>query len=486
MSDNMPPQSNQPTQPIIVPNMPINPPPVNPIPIPVPAPVSKPVELPVEPPKKKNILKIVMFVVLGILGLLLIIFLIRTLVAKLKTNTTTAEITWWGLWEDQKIIQPLIDEYQQQNPKVKIKYILNSPQDYRERLTNAMAKGTGPDLFSFHNTWIPMFTKDLDPMPATVMGVTEFAQTYYPVVSSDLSVGSNIYGIPLGYDALTLYINDDLFNQAGLSAPKTWVDLRDAAKKLTKIENGAVVRSGVALGRTENVDHWQDILGLMLFQNGVDPSKPEGKKAEDALKYFCVFSAVDGVWNETLPSSTTAFANGQVAMYFGPSWRALNLKEINPNLHFTVVALPQLPKEDGSEADMAYASYWVQGVWNKSKNKTAAWNFLKYVSSKESLTKMFQTASVARGFGEAYPRTDMSQLMLDNPTLAPIVKLAPSAHSWYLMSRTYDGTTGINSQINKYYEDAVNGVCKGTLPAKAMEGLLPGITQVLKQYGLSK
>ena len=437
------------------------------------------------PPPKRAFPKKILFILVGLVVLVALAFVAKSFLGK-TTKTQTKELTWWGLWEDEAIITPLIQEYQTKNPNVKIKYVKNSPQDYRERLTNALAKGTGPDIFRFHNSWVPMFKQELDNVPASVMGGGEYAQTFYPVVLTDLTSGTGLVGIPLGYDALTLFINEDIFSQASMEPPTTWVELREKAKELTKKENGVITQAGVALGRVENVDHWPEILGLMLIQNGADLTNPQGKLAEDAITFFTIFSRVDGVWDETLPPSTAAFASGKLAMYFAPSWRAFNIREQNPDLKFKTIPLPQLPKEDPNEPDIAYATYWAEGVWTRSKNKTEAWDFLKFLISKSSLEKFYQTASSTRGFGEAYPRVDMKDLLLDHEVLGSVVKLAPNAQSWYLADRTFDGETGINSQINKYFEDAINAVNDDKEASRVIDTVASGVKQVLSQYGLAK
>ncbi|MFH1864084.1 MAG: extracellular solute-binding protein [bacterium] len=447
----------------------------------IPAEESKTVSVPPEP-KKQFPIKLIIIV-----GGVILLAVIALLLFKSFTNnkTNNIEITWWGLWEDNSVVSPLISEYEQANPKVKIKYINQSKQDYRERLTNALAKGEGPDIFRFHNTWVPMFRGNLDYVPSSVMNASDFAKDYYPVASSDLSSGTGFVGIPLEYDALTLYINEDIFALAAKEPPTTWDELKRLAIELTKKdEQGTIIQSGVALGRTENVDHWQEILGLMMLQNGANMTKPTGKLAEDALTFYTVFSSVDGVWDITLPSSTAAFAGGKLAMYFGPSWRSFNIMEQNPSLKFRTVPVPQLPKAGASNSDTTYATYWAEGVWAKSKNKAAAWDFLKFIATKESLTKLYANASRQRLFGEPYPRVDMADLLKEHPLLGSIITGAPYAQSWYLASRTFDGPTGINSLLSKYFEDAINAVNFGTPADKALEPVEQGVTQVLGQYGL--
>jgi len=301
-----------------------------------------------------------------------------------------------------------------------------------------------------------------------------------------LSNGNSIVGIPLGYDALTLFYNEDIFAKAGKTPPATWDDLRVLARELTiKDDQGVITQAGIALGRTENVDHWPEILALLMLQNNVDLSSPVGKNAEGALTFFTNFSLVDGVWDATLPPSTQAFAAGKLAMYIAPSWRYFEIKSSSPDLKFKTAIIPQVPKDNPSQPDITYATYWAQGVSAKSSNKTAAWDFLKFLSTQESMQKMFQSAATTRGFGQIYPRTDMAQLLSDHPILGPIVSQAPGAQSWFLASRTFDGATGINSQLANYFGDAINMVANGKGSAtQALTTCAQGIAQVLSQYRL--
>lgn len=467
----MPPQNNDPNQA------------QNPVPVQEPAGTSPQPETPIIPPApKRKFPKALIFAAIGLLVVILGVVAFFFLRSK-KTNV--GEITWWGLWEDENIVAPLISEYEASHPNVKINYVKQSPRDYRERLTNALAKGQGPDIFRFHNTWVPMLTSDLDTLPSSVMTPSDYAKTFYPVAVSDLTTSGGIVGVPLEYDGLVLYINEDIFNASGKTPPTTWDELRALAKELTvKDDQGVITQSGVALGRVENVDHWQEILALMMVQNGVDLTNPTGELAEDAIKFFAVFSTVDGVWDATLPTSTQAFAAGKLAMYIAPSWRTFELNDQNPNLNFKTYPVPQVPKVSANEGDVTYASYWVEGVWSRSTKKSIAWDFLKFLSTKDSLQKLYQNESKVRGFGEPYPRVDMASLLSSHDVLGSVVKQAPGAVSWYLTSRTSDGPTGINSLLSKYFEDAVTAVVSGKEAKKALETAATGVGQVLSQYRL--
>ncbi len=422
----------------------------------------------------------------GLVLLLALIFVLSFIRGKAGKGAASGEIVWWGLWEEESVVKPLIEEFQEKNPKVKITYKKQSAQDYRERLMNSLAKGEGPDIFRIHNSWVPMFKSELDAIPSDVMTAGEFAQTFYPVAVSDLTTEKGTVGIPLEYDGLTLFINEDLFNSNSKTPPKNWDEVRSLARDLTKVdESGVITQAGIAMGRTENVDHWQEILGLLMLQNGVNLNNPTGPLAEGALDFFTIFSKSDHVWDATLPPSTIYFASGNLAMYIAPSWRAFEIQQMNPNLKFKTVPVPQLAKEGQSTPDVNYATYWVESVWGRSKNKDAAWKFLKFLSEKETQEKFYKNASQIRTFGEPFSRVDMASLLTGQPVLESVISGAPDAQSWYLASATFDGPTGINSQIGKYFEDAINLVNGQGTSANVLTTVVAGIAQVLSQYGLS-
>lgn len=416
------------------------------------------------------ILAILLLVVLGIVGAFKIL-------PNLKFSKVT--LTYWGLWETEKTMEPLITAFEKSHPNIKIVYSRQSPKQYRERLTSSLARGEGPDLFRIHNTWLPMFSRDLAPVPAKTLNALGLIANFYPV-TADLRRGNQYYGIPLEVDGLGLYVNEDIFKQAGLSYPTTWEELRTTALKLTvKDLEGKITTSGVAMGTTNNVEHWSDILGLMLLQNGVDLSVPAGNLAEDALLYYSLFAEQpDNTWDETLDNSILAFAKGEVAMIFAPSWQTFEIKKINPGLNFKILPVPQLPG-----VNLSWSSYWAEAVWQKSKNSSEAFEFLQYLASREGMSKLFTEASKVRLFGEPYSRTDLGQTLASDVYAGAYISQAKTGRTFYMCSRTFDN--GLNDKIIKYYEDALNSLNQGVSPEAALETAQAGIQQVLSTYGVS-
>ncbi len=399
----------------------------------------------------------------------------------LMTSSKQVTITYWGLWENDATVAAVIADFEAKNPKINVSYIKQSPRQYRERLSAAIARGEGPDVFRFHNTWVAMLASDLAPVPKTIMTPAEFSSDFYPVASNDLVAGTAIYGIPMMIDGLGLYINEDLFAKAGVSPPVTWEDVLAIVPKLTVKDGTTITTSAIALGATGNVENWSDILGLMMLQNGANLVSLQGKEAEETLLFYRKFAdPVDPMytWNETLDNSIYAFAIGKVAMILAPSWRAFDIKQINSEFRFKIVPVPQLPGNT-----VSWASYWVEGVSNKSKMQPQAFIFLKYITSREVVTKLYSEAAKTRLFGEVYARTDLGATIETDPFAGAYVKQAKTAKSFPLASRTFDN--GLNDKLIKYLEDAVNSVAGGSAPSAALTTAASGFRQVLGQYGLT-
>ena len=395
-----------------------------------------------------------------------------------KTN-----LTYWGLWETSEIIQPIIDDYQKEHPNVVIKYEWQNQNQYRQRLESALQKEGGPDIFRFHNTWTPMFKNNLSPIPADIYDNKTFESTFYTVAQKDLRSEGSYIGIPLEIDTLVLYYNENLLRSAGITnPPTTWKELEDQALKIRSPKGfGKIDIAGAALGNASNVDHWSDIISLMIMQTGANPKNPSGTEAESALTYYTYFTKVQSVWDDSLDNSTLAFAKEKLGFYFGPSWRYFEIKNINPNLKFSISPVPQL-----ETTKVNYASYWAEGVNKLSKNSKEAWDFLKYLSSKPVMRKLYDLeASLGkRAFGEPPSRVDMKEDFVNDKEVSVILSQADSADSFFAASFTHDGETGLNSRVIKYFEDAINSVLQGKTSTEAVSTLNSGLSQVLPTYGI--
>lgn len=440
-------------------------------------------DLPPPPPAPitQRLLRAIPFIV-GVIILLFLGYLAYNYFSGRGEGAGPADLTYWTLWEDDGVYKPLIDEYTQKHSGISIKLEKQSIIQYRERLQAHVARGEGPDIFRFHNTWTPMLQGELSEMPSSVMSRKEFEDVYFPVIVEDLSVGGKTVGLPLMFDGLMVFYNKDILQAAGYTAPSNdWNEFLLQAENMTVKQGNRIVTAGAALGRADNIEHFSDILGLLLLQNGANPARPNTDAGSGGLVFYRIFAQTpDNVWGSEFDNDILAFAGGKVAMIFAPSWEAFTIKSINPDLNFATASAPQVA---GSNNNVAWASYWAEGVNSKSPHQQQAWEFLKFLTQKESLEKFYKlTAETRVLFGEPYPRRDLAETLGQNEYLAPLGAQGEIAKSFYMSSRTYDN--GINDGIIQYYKNAVNSLDSGNSPQEALETASQGISQVLEKFNV--
>ncbi len=387
-------------------------------------------------------------------------------------------LTYWGLWEEDNLIKPLILEYQKQNPKIIINYVKQSSINYRTRVQTQIREGVGPDVFRIHNSWIPMFLPDLAPAPVSIFSLSDYRNIFYPVAEESLVKNSQILAAPMEVDGLALFYNEDILNGVGGKPPKNWQEFIDLATKMTVKDASGIKTAGASIGSTGNVDHWSDLIGALLLQQpGVDLTNVATPAVAEIFRFYTGF-VIDPkrkTWDVNLPSSTQMFIQGRLGFYFAPSWRAHELRVANPNLKFKVAPIPQL-----SGRGATYGSFWAEAVSKNSKNTQEAWKFIKYLTSAEAEKLLFQQASQIRLFGEPYSLTSLASEIISDPIVGAYVAQGPIYKVWYLSSNTYD--TGLNDEMIKYFEDGINATLKGTSPEIALQTVDKGVKQVLDKY----
>lgn len=433
--------------------------------------------------------------VIGIVVLLLIILAVIFFILPLFGNRNK-EVTllYWGLWEDERTMKPILDEFTKRHPNIKVTYEKRTKEQYQNTLIARIDKGNGPDIFRFHNTWTPILQKKnyLAPLPTEVISPKEFEEVYYPVVQKDLLLQGGIYGIPLGIDTLAMFVNTDILKAGGHSTPKTWIDFEKVVLGENSVtvrnQEGAIETAGTALGTFNNVTHAPDIVSLFLLQNGADLHDLIGtqSKAGDAILYYTKFArGEEKAWDSTLDPSLLAFMQGKVAMYFGYSWDIFTIKSQAPDLAFSIHPVPNLGRK------MTIASYWVEGVSAKSSHQNEAFTFMQYLAQKETQQQFYKLAAQSRApgaqFGPPYARRDLGETLKGDELAYPFVEQANCsgkevcAVSSFFAGETYDP---YNDGLNAYLGIAVDGVRGNKSKESAVEELQKGVNQILTKYGL--
>lgn len=421
-------------------------------------------------------------IIFGVLGALVVLFLLITIGKALFSHPAAsgkATLTYWGLWEDSNTMQGVITEFEKDHPDVTIHYQKEDPKQYSQRLLTRIQQGDGPDIFTYHSSWLPMMQATLLPLPTTVVSKADLENNFYPVVRTDLVKNGALYGLPLEVDTLALFVNNTIFKSAHAQVPTSWDTFASTAQGLTqKDANGKIKIAGAALGTFDNITHAPDIISALFVQNGVDiPTMAPASNASDALSFYTSFaSGSQNVWDNTLDPSQLAFAKGNLAMYFGYSWDIFAIKANNPNLDFSVHPIPHLPGRNTT-----VASYWVQGVSAKSTHQKEALEFLAFLSQKNTMAALYAEEAKTRLFGEPYARSDLGLTVKDNLLVYPFLQQATDATSSFFAGET--GDAGINAQMNGYLGNAVKSILSDTSADSAVDTLSKGVQQVENQYG---
>jgi ABC-type glycerol-3-phosphate transport system substrate-binding protein len=290
-------------------------------------------------------------------------------------------LEFWGLWDNSDDWEEIIKKFESkvydfngQKVNVSINYTKKDFSSYREELKKAKEKNKSPDIFMINNNWLEKYVGDLEPLEGNEAYMKEYdlldyanlLDIFYPKTLIDIVYENQFYGLPLYSDSLALYYNKDLFKKAGITElPKSWIEFKSDAKKLTELNNkDEINQSGAALGTGKNVSRSSDILSLLIMQGGgkvidnngladinkeieVNTSNGKEKRApgKRAIEFYAEFSNPNKEiysWNLDQENSVMAFANNKAAMMIGYNYNIKNLLAVNPDLNYGILPMPQL------------------------------------------------------------------------------------------------------------------------------------------------
>ncbi len=360
-----------------------------------------------------------------------------------STQSGQVVLNIWMPFEDSQNLEPLFEAYRQKYPNVQIVYTKKNIENYQQDLLDALASGNGPDIFSIHNDWLPQYQDKITPAPDKTFTLREYKDTFVDVLANDFINDNKIYGTALSVDSLGLYYNKDLLGTAGIATPpKTWSELATQVQKIKRSDGkGYFTRSGVAMGTNTNVNRAVDILYLSMLQQragdfsadrtqavfGQSVSKNNnytnpGAAALDFYTSFANPASPNYNWNMRSDYSVDAFANGRAAFLYSYSYMRSTLLQKNPNLNFAVASVPQ---PDLEQTTINFANYWGVVVSKQSKNQTAAWNFLKIITSRDSLDKYYAANK------QPSSRKDLIELQIQDPDIGVFANANLTAKSFY-------------------------------------------------------
>ncbi|MFT0761908.1 sugar ABC transporter substrate-binding protein [Scrofimicrobium sp. R131] len=281
---------------------------------------------------------------------------------------------------------------------------------------------------------------------------------FYEGPWSSTQVDGKTFGLPLNSNNLALYYDKAAFEEAGVSVPLNWDELRSTAKALTTSD-----RFGIAMSGAKNEQGTFQFLPF-LWQTGgdLDTYATDGATAlgfmHDLIDDGSMSSSVANFSQE---DARTQFVNGQSAMMINGPWELQNLQE--SDVDFGVAPLPT-----GKVAATGLGGENVV-VFDKATQPEAAVKFLTFLTGTDG-AKIY-----CDGSGQLSSRVDLEgQLKLSaDPNMKVFEDQLGVAHARAYGAKYNEISAAVQESLQKVLTGAQDPQTAAADAAKVIEPLLP-------------
>ncbi|MCG8642048.1 MAG: sugar ABC transporter substrate-binding protein [Desulfobacterales bacterium] len=275
---------------------------------------------------------------------------------------------------------------------IEVEYQMVPFPSLREKITADGVAGTGDiDLYCFLDSWGPSMTGFLTPLNSYQEKDGMVLSDIYPpaYINGTTYAGKN-YGLPWrGHPQLLLY-RTDLFEQAGVAVPTTWKELVEASKAI-KEKTG---KDGIAMyygkgNNGQNLFVWYSFLksnGAEILDDKMMPVFNSEKGIEatqyyvDLLLKYKAASPGSKAFREYEASQAVAQDNAAMVIVWWWHYGVLTNPEKAKEVVTKHIGFAPVPAWEGrGKATLALSM--ATGISRHSKNKDAAWEFLKWLSN---------------------------------------------------------------------------------------------------------
>jgi multiple sugar transport system substrate-binding protein len=271
-----------------------------------------------------------------------------------------------------------------------------------EKFKASAAAGTPPDVVSlntnvFGDLVASRLITSLDSLIQT-RGKGFSRDAFYPEPLNAMTINGKLYGVPRFVTTMLLYYNKDLFTKAGVAEPnENWTWEKEFTAAAQRLSSLLASEQGFALGfsadvRNTAVASWGgeffDKAGKKCLLD--QPSAMAGLEFAYGLRYRQRFAPEQGQENGA------SFNNGRMAMNVSGSFAYTGLSAVSfkPG-----VAL--MPKGPGGRRTSGNATGY--SITEGSKNKEAAWEFLKWMVGDPGQEHLASTEATTPATKKVYP-----------------------------------------------------------------------------------
>lgn len=283
-----------------------------------------------------------------------------------------------------EMIEKLVKQFNESHKDIVVKpsYQGNYYENHAKVLA-AVSAGNQPDVTMVEIASVGAFAdaKVLEELGTYTAGQEE---KYIPGLMGNSYWENKLYAIPFNRSTPLLYVNRDMLKAAGLdpNGPKTWEELRQYAKALTKKEGDKTT----AYGFSTPIDIW--FYEALVFESGGKILSEDGKslainsEAGKAPLQFWTGMLQEGIMKAPPGEKYNAwdvakqdFLNQQVGMIFTSTG---DLKTLKDNAKFEVGAA-FLPANKNYGVPTGGANL-VMLAKSSDEEKKAAWEFMKWMT----------------------------------------------------------------------------------------------------------
>ncbi|MFG2820501.1 ABC transporter substrate-binding protein [Kitasatospora sp. NPDC048365] len=320
-------------------------------------------------------------------------------------------LTFWG-WA--KGTKDVVAAFNASHPNIQVTFeeIPSGNAGGYAKISNAVKAGNAPDVFNVEYPQLPDFVSQGAVQDISKLVSADLKKKYLSQAVDLTTLGGSTFALPLDAAPQAFYYRKDLFEKAGVAAPKTWDEFRTAAEKLKAADPNTRIAtffpddpSTVEALSWQNGAHWFATAGDTWK---VDLAGAETKKVTD---YWQKLISDDLV--RSMPSFsqqwTASLQKGETAGYVGAAWGGGVLKGTVPDASGKWAVAP-VPTWDGQPASgMLGGSTFA--VSKDSKKAKAAVEFATWATT----TPEGIQARIATGTSSMFPAA---------PDLVPVAKAA--------------------------------------------------------------
>ncbi|AZO07505.1 extracellular solute-binding protein [Mesorhizobium sp. M2A.F.Ca.ET.043.02.1.1] len=366
------------------------------------------------------------------------LFLATTILAaalySASANAEQKEVTVWS-WFVQSTMEKSIAAFEKAHPDIKVKYTYyNYSPEYITALKAAAASGSLPDVIGLQpGSLTQQYRENLEAVNerAAKQWGDKWAEKIFPVNRKQMLMGNpkgdeNYYIIPQESQVLCIWYNRKIFEKLNLSPPKTYADLKAAAKALT--DGGYIpMFQGAA-------DGWQnENVFLMLanqFSPGIVDKAQAGETPWTAPELVAAMKAWKGLFDDGIfqqgalgahayPTGAQLFAQGKVGMMALGSWWMQEskfpppLSEFVQNMEgFDFFYMP--PVKDGNSASPPVGGIDIgYGLTKNGGKNPEAWTFLAELTNGVGLQEALNDLNDLPAFDGNAPKGDITDHVKD-------------------------------------------------------------------------